>query len=299
MVPGEDPFDTVRSQVSKTISSAERQHTKWGEARRRKPIRHDECKLLLAELLSSLEAVEADLGDLEEVLSVVEASRSRFPHLDDAEVASRQNFVRSSQRIALSIREDVATHAPKSARVTGSGNRGRGEERQGLLSSADGSLTPPSSRGTGAGGCVGSGSSSSTGGAGGNGGNGGNGSAPAGARAARESELDAVADHNAGLMEMGQAQQQAQLHLQDETLEQLGSAVRRIKDMGMEMNDELSTQKRMLNELESATDAASEAMRSMKDKMKKMASSKDRGKFCAIIVLTVALWGLTCLVLYT
>ena len=287
---GEDPFDTVRAQVSKTLSSAERQHTKWGEARRRKPIRHDECKLLLTELLSSLEAVEADLGDLEEVLAVVNASRSRFPHLDDAEVASRQNFVRSSQRIALSIREDLATHAPKSARVTGSGSRGRGEERQGLLSSADGSTTPPSSRGSGMGGCVGSGSSSC---------GGGSGSAPACARAARDSELNAVADHNAGLMEMGQAQQQAQLHMQEETLEQLGSAVRRIKDMGMEMNEELSTQKRMLNELESATDAASEAMRSMKDKMKKMASSKDRGKFCAIIILTAALWGLTCLVLYT
>ena len=284
--PTEDPFDTVRSQASKALAVAEARHAKWGEERRRKPVRHDECKLLLSELLSSLEAAEADLDDLEEVIGVVKASRSRFPQLDDAELASRENFVRSSKRVAQSIREDLSTHAPKSARVSGSGiggGRSRGEEQQSLLSSGgDGPLTPPSARGAPA-----------TAAAGGSGCNG------SGAISARERELSAVADPNAELMESGQAQQQIQLEMQEETLAHLGSAVRRIKDMGLQMNDELSTQKRMLNELESSVETASEAMKSMKDKMKQMANSKDRGKFCAIIVLSLALWGLTCLVLYT
>ena len=100
--PTEDPFDTVRSQASKALAVAEARHAKWGEERRRKPVRHDECKLLLSELLSSLEAAEADLDDLEEVIGVVKASRSRFPQLDDAELASRENFVRSSKRVAQS-----------------------------------------------------------------------------------------------------------------------------------------------------------------------------------------------------
>ena len=38
----EDPFNQVRKQVISTLANCERQHTKWGEARRRKPVRHDE-----------------------------------------------------------------------------------------------------------------------------------------------------------------------------------------------------------------------------------------------------------------
>ena len=239
---------------------------------------------MLAQLLSSLEAVEADLSDLEEVLGVVEANRARFPHLDDEEVASRRNFVRSSRRVTLSIRDDVSTHAPKSGRV--SGGKVRGEEREGLLAESSGT---PSARSTGSpGGTPASAGSSGFGGGGG-----------AAAAAARDRELAAVRDANADTMESGLSMQEAQLAEQEDVLEDLGSAVRRIRSMGQEMNDELSTQSRMLNELESSVDSASEAMRGLKDKMKQMANSKDRGKFCAIIVLTLALWGLTCLVLYT
>ena len=51
--------------------------------------------------------------------------------------------------------------------------------------------------------------------------------------------------------------------------------------------------------LEEQVDGASEAMSTLKAKMKQMAASKDRGKFCAICVLSIALFGLTALVLYT
>lgn len=46
-------------------------------------------------------------------------------------------------------------------------------------------------------------------------------------------------------------------------------------------------------------DGAADAMHTLKAKMKEMAKSKDRGKFCAICVLSIALFGLTSLVLYT
>jgi hypothetical protein len=38
----DDPFNQVRSQVTTTLATAERQHTKWDGARRRKPVRQDE-----------------------------------------------------------------------------------------------------------------------------------------------------------------------------------------------------------------------------------------------------------------
>ena len=93
-----DPFPSVRASVARTLQHAEHQHAKWGEARRRKPVRHDECKKLLIELLGLLDNLEVDLDDLDGAVSAVEKDRARFPHLDDAEVASRRNFVRSSKR---------------------------------------------------------------------------------------------------------------------------------------------------------------------------------------------------------
>ena len=67
------------------------------------------------------------------------------------------------------------------------------------------------------------------------------------------------------------------------------ASISRIKSLGTEMNDELVTQKRMINDLESQVDTASDAMASLKDKMKERAKHKDRGKFCTIMVLTVVL----------
>ena len=248
-----------------------------------RPIRR--CKLLLAELLSSLEAVESDLEDLDEVLGVVESQRARFPHLDDAEVAARKGFVLSSRRATLSIREDLATHAPKTARVTGSvGSRGRGRggaEREGLLANEGGGIGSPALSSPGASPAVAAVS-------GGRGGGGGTREMPA-----------ACEDANASYMESGMGMQQEQMVMQEEALDSLSAAVGRIKSIGTEMNDELSSQSRMLRNLEEQVDSASDAMTSLKAKMKAMAGSKDRGKCCAICILSIVLFGLTSLVLYT
>ena len=281
-----DPFLQVRQQAAATLAAAERQHTKWGEARRRKPVRQDECKLLLAELLSSLEAVEADLADLEEVLAVVERNRAKFPHLDNTELTSRKSFVIASRRVTLSIREDLSTHAPKSARVAGSRRSSGGTEREGLLASGEAD-TPVS----GAGGAA---SSSS--------GDGGGGTREI--AAACEEGLATSADSyatsaNSYAMRDQQQQQQQQLDMQEEALDGLSAAVGRIKSMGHEMKDEISMQSRMMASLEDQVDGATSAMASLKGKMKEMANTKDRGKCCAIAVLSVALFGLTSLVLYT
>ena len=241
------------------------------------------CKLLLAELLSSLEAAEGDLGDLEEVLRVVESNRQRFPNLDDAELDSRRTFVRSSRRITLSIRDDLSTHAPKCARAATSGRGGGGSEREGLLSGAS-SPAPAVAAGAQArgGGCGGCGCGHAT-----------HELTPscdphASARAANAACLD------------GHAQlQQAQMEMQEETLDELHGAVGRLKELGHTMNDELSVQRRMMDELGSQVENASGAMASLKARMQLMAKSKDRGKFCAILLLSALLFMLVCLVLYT
>ena len=264
-----DPFDTVRAEVAGALAAAEGKHAKWGEARRRKPVRHDECKLLLAELLTVLEGIEADLGDMDAAVTMVERNRARFSTLDDAEVSSRRTFVRSSMRLAQSIREDVFAHAP--TKRAGSSPAGRGSaasEREGLLRAE--ASTPPSSE---------------------------SGLVSVGGAAREESQhktaaMNAAFDHQ---MQMQHTQEQEQ----DEVLDGLHSAVGRLKNMGVEMNDEITTQNRMLRDLEAQVDTASGAMDSLKTKMKALAGRKDKGKLCTILVLSGVLFGLTFLVIYT
>jgi hypothetical protein len=230
--------------------------------------------------------VEADLNDLEEVLGVVETNRSRFPHLDDAEVAGRRTFVLASRRATLSIRDDLAAHAPKSARIAPP----KSAEREGLLANEGGGLSSPAALcgGAAASPC---GSGRSCSGCGSTGGGGMGELTPACEEPAPGS--------NAHYLESGMAMQAQQYEMQEEALDQLSAGISRLKSLGSDMNDELKTQKRMLDHLEEQVDGAADAMASLKAKMKVMANSKDRGKFCAICALSLMLFGLTCLVLYT
>jgi len=80
-----------------------------------------------------------------------------------------------------------------------------------------------------------------------------------------------------------------QVQQQEETLDVLHESVGRLKNLGVEMSNEISTQKRMLSDLEAQVDVAADAMSSLKAKMQAMAKHKDRGKFCIILVLTIVL----------
>jgi hypothetical protein len=272
----DDPFDTVRAQVTSTLSNAERHHAKWGEARRRKPVRHDECKLLLSELNRMLDSLDADLTDLDAVVCLIERDRPRFPQLDDAEVNSRRAFVRSSIRAMQSIREDLSTHVPSKAAL--GGKHGATPEREGLLAAP--SASPARTTNVA-------------------------GSSVSGRMPHQDREMPPISEDdvrgsgNGAFFGQHTSLQQTQLEQQDEVLDVLHGAVGRLKNLGNEMNDELSVHARMLGDIENQVDNASNAMASLKSKMKEMASSKDRGKFCAIIVLSCVLFGLTFLVVYT
>ena len=273
----EDPFDQVRSGVESTLKKAERQRTKWAEARRQKPVRHDECKKLLIELLSSLELLETDLEDLDSAVCAVEKARSRFSHLNDAVIESRQAFVRNSKRATASIRDEVSSHTPKK----GTKAQASLQEREGLLASPSPLATVRSAASHAS---AASGSSAAA-------------TPPV---AGLAPALDVDVRHTARIdAELGQHAmlQQVQIEQQDDALEDLSGAVRRLKNMGLEINDELSSQHRMLNELGNNLDLATNTMDSLKGKMQTMMKSKDRGKFCAIFALTIVFFGLLMLVM--
>ncbi|KAL1498869.1 hypothetical protein AB1Y20_013393 [Prymnesium parvum] len=84
---------------------------------------------------------------------------------------------------------------------------------------------------------------------------------------------------------------------QNELLDGLSLVVGRLKEQGQQMNQELESQKTMLNTLEDQVEGAGAAMAKLKGKMTEMAKSKDRGKFCAILGLSLLLMLLTTLAL--
>ena len=266
----DDPFNQVRTSVASNLQKAERQHVKWGEARRRKPVRHDECKSLLIELLSLLDSLEGDLDDLEGAVGAVEKARARFSHVDDAELEARRNFVRNSKRSTASIREDVSSHTPMKSKR--GGRASSQSEREGLLASPSAGNSS-TKRGEAS-----------------------HASPPPVAGMAPARDVAASIDAELGQHAM---MQQAQLDQQDETLDVLHGAVGRLKSIGQEMNDEINSQNRMLGSLGDQLDTASSSMAALKSKMSTMMSKKDRGKFCAILVLSVVLLGLTWLVVNT
>ena len=93
--------------------------------------------------------------------------------------------------------------------------------------------------------------------------------------------------------------QQQVIEQQDEELGVLSSAITRLGNMGKTINEELKSQGRLLDAFTEDVDDTSGRMRQAMGVMNKMLKSKDRGKFCAILVLTLVLGVLMYIVFAT
>ena len=96
------------------------------------------------------------------------------------------------------------------------------------------------------------------------------------------------------------SEQKSLLKEQDQEVEALGDAVKRVKALGGIMRDELSEQNVILDELESDVDKADSGMRTMQKKLKGMvdqAKSSDKAMYSVIACLVVILVILTLMVL--
>mmetsp|Transcript_27973 Transcript_27973/g.63291 ORF Transcript_27973/g.63291 Transcript_27973/m.63291 type:complete len:264 (-) Transcript_27973:550-1341(-) len=258
-----DPFHAVKAEVTSSVGAAETLVTRWQQLEGDKKAK-DERARLRQQLGDLLLNVNADLDDLNETITVVERQRSRF-RIDDAELRSRKTFVSSMRGLVESLFRQVDL-SPEQAES--------GAKSSGALDSS-----PPSSVKGDAErekeGLLGGGGSKAAGGGGRK-------------DEARDRMLDDV-----------QQQQQLQIAQQDDLLDGLGDVVGRLKVQGEAMHEELEAQGSMLEQLSNQVDVAGQSMKKLKSKMNEMATSKDRGKYCAIMVLTCLLFVLTYLVMET
>uniref|UniRef100_A0A7S2S2M2 t-SNARE coiled-coil homology domain-containing protein n=1 Tax=Rhizochromulina marina TaxID=1034831 RepID=A0A7S2S2M2_9STRA len=96
-----------------------------------------------------------------------------------------------------------------------------------------------------------------------------------------------------------QAQQRMIMEQQDEDLEELGYAVDRVNDMAVGINTELKTQNRMLKDLESDLDEATEKMNFVMGKLAKLLKTKDTCQIWTVIILFFIVLLLIFLLIYT
>ena len=212
-----------------------------------------------------LDSVELDLGDLKETITIVETQRGRF-QMTDEELASRREFIRLTTSKISAARDgglggDSGGSAPVGGGAASASPSSCAAELE-VVNEREGLLGGPAK--------------------------------PKPGKSMRQQAAEAANED--AFSQQGQ-QVQLQMHEQDEVLDDLHGAVRRLKSMGGQMNEELATQSRMISSLDEQIEKVAGTMGTLKRKMAEMAQSKDRGKYCAILLLSTLLVFLTMLIL--
>ena len=100
-----DPGCAIQDEVERGMASMIEQHTTWLDLCAAGQ-RGEEFEWRTAELLSCLRAIEWDLQDLEDAVSIVEGNRKKFS-LDDDAIATRKTFIETIRSKIDTIRSSV------------------------------------------------------------------------------------------------------------------------------------------------------------------------------------------------
>eukprot|EP00949_MAST-11_sp_MAST-11-sp1_P004345 g4345.t1 len=139
-----DPYVFYEGKTKRNLEEVEGWHAKWKDALEGTNTATDKGFRKTSKKLSdSCDAVRRLLGDMDKMISVLSKQRSKFPHVDDAELDRRKSFVASSRGKLRAIMEDM--QSPRTRRKLDDDKRKALELRDNVGSSAETQL--PSSRG--------------------------------------------------------------------------------------------------------------------------------------------------------
>ncbi|TYZ61969.1 hypothetical protein PybrP1_002758 [[Pythium] brassicae (nom. inval.)] len=110
-----DPFYVFKEELETKVSSAHQRYAKWKSIFDAKESAvGKELPALTAQLSSAVASAEKSLKFLEQTIVMVEANRSKFEHIDNAEIASRKAFVASARTELRTISTEISSDAVKS-----------------------------------------------------------------------------------------------------------------------------------------------------------------------------------------
>ena len=107
----QDPYVAVREEVENSVRVVVELHTKWLSL----DSKSDNFDWTSSELLSGLRAIEWDLQDLEDTVSIVEGNRIKF-QLDEGDMHARKEFIETTRGQIVTIRNEVQVRLQNSAR---------------------------------------------------------------------------------------------------------------------------------------------------------------------------------------
>ena len=92
-------------------------------------------------------------------------------------------------------------------------------------------------------------------------------------------------------------QQRLLVREQDDTIKTLASSVERVHGLARVVNDELSSQNHLLEEMDVEVEKTDSRLKGLNTQLRKLANDSDRGKYCLIVFLLIVLAILTLMVL--
>ncbi|XP_016422206.1 syntaxin-10-like [Sinocyclocheilus rhinocerous] len=105
----EDPFFVVKGEVQKALSKAQGLFERWEELLQEEaPVSRDELDWSTNELRNCLRAIDWDLEDLHETISIVEANPGKF-RLGEPELQERQEFVERTRKSVQLMKEQLSS----------------------------------------------------------------------------------------------------------------------------------------------------------------------------------------------
>ena len=84
---------------------------------------------------------------------------------------------------------------------------------------------------------------------------------------------------------------------QDDTIGQLHKTVERVQGMAVRVNEEITSQNRLLSDIDEDVERTDVRLKSLHNRLRNLANDSDRGKYCLIVVLLAVLGILVLLVL--
>ncbi|KAK1802414.1 hypothetical protein P4O66_022080 [Electrophorus voltai] len=105
----EDPFFVVKGEVQKALSRARGLFGRWEELLHEEtPVSRDELEWSTNELRNCLRAIDWDLEDLHETISIVESNPGKF-RLGENELQERREFVEQTRTAVQEMKEQLSS----------------------------------------------------------------------------------------------------------------------------------------------------------------------------------------------
>lgn len=227
-----------------------------------------EANQMKAHLTTTLNELQQDLQDMQATVDIAAKDPDKFG-IAPAELQRRREYV-SKTRAEVSMYSETLSNFKSAAKMAKAARKER-TERLGLLSNASSSSCDMAS------------------------------SASAGveALAKKSAQQRDVYQAHEQVIQQQQQMQMAAVAEQDEQLGMLSTTMFRLGDMGKRIKEELIAQGKALDELTEDVDTTQSKMAQATAVMNKMLKSKDGGKFCFIIFLTIVLGVLLFLIFGT